>query len=29
MSDNTAFNLASFGRWMLRDKAAQCRLVLR
>jgi hypothetical protein len=29
MSSNPALNLAPFGRWMLRDEAAQRRLALR
>jgi hypothetical protein len=29
MRSNPALNLASFGRWTLRDKAAQRRLALR
>jgi hypothetical protein len=29
MSSNMALNLAPFGRWTLRDKAAQRRLALR
>ncbi len=29
MSSNPALNLAPFGRWTLRDKAAQRRLALR
>ncbi len=29
MSSNLGLNFAPFGRWMLRDKAAQRRLALR